>query len=48
MPAQDRQRDGVARLGVLRPRAGNTLVTVANASQHRDVRDQVFETFNAL
>jgi len=27
---------------------GNTLVTVANASQHRDVRDQVLETFKAL
>ena len=27
---------------------GNTLVTIANASQHRDVRDQVFETFKAL
>ena len=27
---------------------GDTLVTVANASQHRDVRDQVLETFKAL
>lgn len=27
---------------------GNTLVTVANASHHRDVRDQVLETFKAL
>jgi hypothetical protein len=27
---------------------GNTLVTVANGSQHRDVRDQVLETFKAL
>jgi hypothetical protein len=27
---------------------GNTLVTIANASQHHDVRDQVLETFKAL
>jgi len=27
---------------------GNTLVTVANASAHRDVRDRVLETFKAL
>jgi len=27
---------------------GNTLVTIANASQHREVRDQVIETFKAL
>ena len=27
---------------------GNTLVTIANASSHHDVRDQVIETFKAL
>jgi hypothetical protein len=27
---------------------GNTLVTVANAAQHRDVRDRVLDTFKAL
>lgn len=27
---------------------GNTLVTVANASAHRDVRDRVIDTFKAL